>query len=39
MDKIKEIKKAIKSGCYDWKLAVEKTADKIANYPQALLWR
>lgn len=39
MNKIEQIKKAIKNGSYNWELAVKDTADKIANYPQALLWR
>lgn len=38
-DKLKQLKKAIKSGKYDWKKAIEDTADKIIDYPQALLWR
>ena len=37
--KIKEIKKSIKNGSYDLKTAIEDTAEKILNYPQALLWR
>lgn len=37
--KIKAIKRAIKNGTYDWKKAVEDTADKIVKYPQALLWK
>lgn len=37
--RIKEIKKSIKDGSYDWKAAIEDTAEKILNYPQALLWR
>lgn len=38
-DKLKQLKKAIKSGKYDWKKAIEDTANKIVDYPQALLWR
>ena len=38
-DKLKQFKKAIKSGKYDWKKAIEDTATKIVDYPQALLWR
>lgn len=37
--KIVALKKAIKSGKYDWGKAVADTADKILNYPQALLWK
>ena len=38
-DKLKQLKKAIKGGKYDWKKAIEDTANKIVDYPQALLWR
>lgn len=37
--RIEEIKKSIKNGSYDWKAAIEGAAEKILNYPQALLWR
>lgn len=37
--KIKIIKNQIKNGTYDWKKAIEGAAEKISNYPQALLWR
>lgn len=37
--KIKQIKKAIKKGTYDWEKAIQSSADKIVDYPQALLWR
>ena len=37
--KIKEIKKSIKNGSYDLKTAIEGAAEKIIEYPQALLWR
>lgn len=37
-DKIKEIKKAIKEGTYDWDKAVEATAERIMEYPESLLW-
>ena len=37
--RIKEIKKSIKNGSYDWKAAIECAAEKILEYPQALLWR
>ena len=37
--RIKEIKKSIKNGSYNWEEAIEDTAEKILNYPQALLWR
>lgn len=38
-DKLKQLKKAIKGGKYDWNKAIEDTANKIVDYPQALLWR
>ena len=38
-DKVKEIKKAIKNGTYDWVKAIEHAADRIVEYPQSLLWR
>ena len=37
--KIREIKRRIKNGSYDWKAAIEGAAEKILEYPQALLWR
>ena len=37
--KIKEIKKSIKNGSYDLEAAIEGAAEKILEYPQALLWR
>ena len=37
--KIREIKRRIKNGSYNWEEAIEDTAEKILNYPQALLWR
>ena len=37
--RIKEIKKSIKNGSYDLKAAIEDAAEKILEYPQALLWR
>lgn len=37
--KVKAIKTAIKKGTYNWKKAIEDSASKIADYPQALLWR
>lgn len=37
--KVEEIKKAIKNGTYDWDKAIEDTADRIIDYPQALLWK
>lgn len=37
--KVIAIKKAIKNGTYDWKSAIEHTADRIIEYPQALLWK
>lgn len=36
--KTKRIKDQIKNGSYDWQKAIEDTAEKILNYPQALLW-
>ena len=36
---LKALKEAIKKGSYDWETAIEHTASKIADYPQALLWR
>lgn len=38
-DKLKQLKKTIKCGKYDWNKAIEDTANKIVDYPQALLWR
>lgn len=38
-EKIKRIKDQIKNGSYDLEKAIEGAADKILNYPQALLWR
>ena len=38
-EKIKALKKAIKKGTYDWAAAIEDTAERIIDYPQALLWR
>ena len=37
--KIREIKRRIKNGSYDLKTAIEGAAEKIIEYPQALLWR
>ena len=37
--KIKRIKSQIKNGTYNWQKAIEGAAEKISNYPQALLWR
>lgn len=36
---IKNIKSRIKDGSYDWKEAIEDTADKIIEYPESLLWQ
>lgn len=36
--KIKKIKSQIKNGTYNWQKAIESAAEKIINYPQALLW-
>lgn len=38
-EKIKNLKKAIKKGNYDWNTAIADTANKIVDYPQSLLWR
>lgn len=37
--KIVEIKKAIKNKTYDWKSAIEHTAERICEHPETLLWR
>ena len=37
--KIREIKRRIKNGSYDLEEAINDTAEKILEYPQALLWR
>lgn len=39
LKKIAEIKKAIKNKTYDWKSAIEHTAERICDYPESLLWR
>lgn len=38
-EKVKSIKLAIKSGTYNWKAAIEHTADRIIECPESLLWR
>lgn len=38
-EKIKAIKKAIKSKTYDWKKAIESAATVIVEHPEVLLWR
>ena len=38
-EKIKNLKKAIKKGNYDWNAAIADAANKIVDYPQSLLWR
>jgi hypothetical protein len=38
-DKIKALKKAIKSKTYDWKKAIESAATVIVEHPEVLLWR
>ena len=38
-EKIKAIKKAIKSKTYDWKKAIESAATVIVDHPEVLLWR
>lgn len=37
--KVIAIKKAIKSGTYDWEKAIKGAAEKIAENPVVLLWR
>lgn len=37
-EKVVAIKQAIKSKTYDWTTAIIHTADRIIEYPQALLW-
>lgn len=39
LEKVKAIKRAIKSGKYDITTAIVKSAEKIADNPEALLWR
>lgn len=38
-EKIKALKKAIKSKTYDWKKAIESAATVIVEHPEVLLWR
>jgi hypothetical protein len=38
-DKVKALKKAIKSKTYDWNSAIADTANRIIEYPQSLAWR
>lgn len=38
-EKVEKIKKQFKDGTYDWKKAIEGTAEKILQYPETLLWR
>ena len=38
-DKVKALKKAIKSKTYDWNSAIADTVDRIVDYPQSLAWR
>lgn len=37
-DKIKNLKKAIKNGTYDWTTVIEHTAERIIEYPESLIW-
>lgn len=37
--KVRVIRLLIRNGKYDWKTAIEHTAEKITDYPQVLLWR
>lgn len=37
--KIKLIKKLIKSGNYNWEEAIRDAANRIADYPESLLWK
>lgn len=36
---LKVIKIEIKNKTYNWQKAIEDTAERILEYPQALLWR
>ena len=38
-EKLRKIKKAIKSGTYDLESAIKGAADRIVDYPQALGWK
>jgi hypothetical protein len=38
-EKIKKLRKQIKEKTYNLEKAIEGAADRIAEYPQALLWR
>lgn len=38
-EKLKAIKEAIKSGTYNWEVAIEGAASKIVDNPEVLLWR
>ena len=35
---IKAIKEMIANGTYDWEAAIERTASRIMDYPESLLW-
>lgn len=37
--KVAIIKKQIQLGVYDWKKAIEKTAERIVQNPESLLWK
>lgn len=37
-DKIKNLKKAIKNGTYNWTAAIEHTVERIMEYPESLIW-
>ena len=37
--KLKNLKKSLKKKTYDFEKAIEKSAEKIVNNPEVLLWR
>lgn len=39
IEKIALLKEQIESGTYDWEKAIYDTAERIIDYPQALLWK
>lgn len=36
---VKDIRKSIKNGSYDWDSAIDDTADRIIDNPESLLWQ
>ncbi len=38
MTNVETIKEAIKNGTYDWEAAITHAAERIAEYPESLLW-